>query len=344
MNQTLPVIYQEERFLVDPSLLAQSSLRFQELISTNQNSFENIQLKITNNQFTVRNVSNFLKICQNQQTDVQNSELEEILSLAIIFKSEQIYNMGLNFIHQSIDPNYTVPSQLFNQTESLILKSQNENSHFQNVDVNELEFDDSCDVLDTSKIEDNKDNNQNEKKKKKHSSTFYQITSDNPMMKCQRYYLKKDNQILYMAKIKNDEIYIGEGSNFHISENKFENTAKIKRDCQGYNIVNTDDQEFKIKFLKYGNKHSLSASFYNNGSKLSWRPKEAKNSNSYNGEFHHQPIPSNKNIILQNPRNHSTFILRKMSKKSYEAECHPGVKPIIAFAISLSQILGPASL
>ncbi|KAK8838646.1 hypothetical protein M9Y10_032682 [Tritrichomonas musculus] len=346
IDQPITVIYQNESFLVDPYLLSNSSRKFQELINSSQENIQNIHLKLLNNKFTPRNVDNFLKICQNQQTDVKNSELEEILLLAQIFGADQVFNTGLNFIHQTIDPNYIVPNQTPEDLSSLILENENVQSHFQNVNLNELEFDDSCDVVQTETKEDKSDpkdnnNNQSQPPKKKLHSVFYQITSDNPFMKCPRYYIKKDNQILYMAKIKNNEIFIGPGNNFHISENKIENTAHIVRDYQGYNIVNTDDQEFKIKYLKYGDKYSMNVSFSHKGTRLNWRPKQPKNSTSYNGEFHHQPILSKKNIILQNPRNHPTFILRKMDKKMFEAECHPGVNPIIVFSVALSQILGP---
>lgn len=49
--------------------------------------------------------------------------------------------------------------------------------------INELEFDDSYENVET----DFKDNNKDENKA---SFSVYQITSDNPFIKCPRYYLK----------------------------------------------------------------------------------------------------------------------------------------------------------
>ena len=143
IDQPITVIYQNESFLVDPYLLSNSSRKFQELINSSQENIQNIHLKLLNNKFTPRNVDNFLKICQNQQTDVKNSELEEILLLAQIFGADQVFNTGLNFIHQTIDPNYIVPNQTPEDLSSLILENENVQSHFQNVNLNELEFDDS---------------------------------------------------------------------------------------------------------------------------------------------------------------------------------------------------------
>lgn len=353
-NQTFPVIYQNERLMVDPALLCNSSKKFRELLE-NAPTFETLHLLITSEIFSFRNVSNFLKICQNQQTDVQNSELEEICLIAKMFQADEIYNTAINFIKSTINPNFFIPENQFNESngeEYLLIESDEEKELVHHVDLKELEFDDSCEFTSVVQVDDSKNNNDistttntqdhtEKKKKPRLHSAIYQITSDNRFMKCPRYFFSKDNQVLYMAKIKENEIYIGEGQNFHISENKIENTARITRDCRNYNVVNTDDQEFKVKFLQYGTKYSLNTTFSHHGTQLTWRPKGPKNESSYNGEYNHVPKPSRKNIILQNTSNHVTFILRKMSKKSFEVECHPGVSPLVVFSIAISQITGP---
>lgn len=354
-NQNFFVLYEDERIAVNPSLLYDSSKKFHELVD-NAQSINSIYLKINYDKFTVRNVNNFLKLCQNEPTDVQNSELKEICKIAKMFQASKIYKAGIDFIRQNVDPNFDIPDGQFDETDSkqyLQLEIYDSPS-IHHADLNELEFDDSSDVTETdtgteakteTEIETQKVNEENQilptTQKMNHRTICYQITSDNPFMKCRRFYLSKDNQIIYMAKQNHDEIYIGEGNDFHISENRAKNTARICRKRDGFNIVTTDEQEFKIKYVKYGNGYSIEVSFDHDGTKLDWRPKRPKRFTSFNGGYGRNPVYSKKNTILQNPSNRPTFIVRKMSDKIYEAECNPNVNPIIVFAIALSQIIGP---
>ena len=124
-------------------------------------------------------------------------------------------------------------------------------------------------------------------------SVTYQITADTPFMKHSRYYLLKNGNVLFMAKQKDYEIYIGKGEHFHLKDKKIKNIAKITRDCCGYNIVKTENQEFKIKFWKFGNKYSRSTTFQNKGKNISWHPINQTRIKS-------NEIESKKNINLQN--------------------------------------------
>ena len=346
-NQTFIVIYQSQKFYVDPSLLYNSSKKFRELVDKADN-LQTIHLKINYNKFSSRNVGNFLKLCQNESTDVQNSEMKEICLIAKMFQADKIYNTGINFIQSNIDPNFFIPNDMFDDTSPnkyLELESD-ELSPIHHADLNELEFDDDFDSVteketETNGKKENDESNPPSNQKKQHHTVCYQITSDNHFMKCKRYYLMKDNQVICMAKQKDDEIYIGEGNDVHISENKSNNTAIIIRTRNRFNVVETNDQEFKIKYVKNGINDSIEVSFDHNGTRLEWRYKQPKRFASYKGGYGNAPIVSKKNLILQNPFNKPTFIVRKMSKKVYEAECNPNVKPMVVFAIALSQILGP---
>lgn len=342
-NQTFPVVFRDHRFMVDPLLLYNSSKKFQELINSNNQDLHTLHLKISYDNFTPRNIENFLKICQNLQTDVQNSELEEICLIAKLFQADQIYNTGVIFIQNSIDSNFFIPYNKFgetNENQYIFLEQNDTNPLIHHINLKELEFDDSFDY---TPVEHNKYNNNNTKiEKRKTCSVCYQITEENPLTKRARYYFSKDNTILYMAKVKKDEIYIAKGNDCHISENNVKNTVRIKRSSDGFNIVHTDDQEFKIKFVKFGEKYSLDISFTNKGTKLNWIPRIPKKIAEIYGQHNHIPIKSKKNIILQNSANyHPNFIVRKMSKKVVEVECHPLIDPIIAFAIAISHTIGP---
>lgn len=324
MNETFTIIYKDERFNVDPTKLQVSSNKFKELIINKD--IDQYSLRILNNIFTIQSINDFLKLCEDKEVNLEKVNFKEICLIAKMFQANQIFNKTINYIHKSIDNNYSIPtSQIeeFSKNEYLVLELKK----------NDIEHDE----IQTNT--DRKDNNE-----KKSRSICYQIKTDNPIMKCQRFYLMKENQIIFMAKQKNYDIFIGEGDEVHLSEKKINKPVKIKRNCKGYNVVNTNDQEFLIKYLKYGEKTKVCLSFHHDGEVNHWNPKHSKSKESIKGEYNHKPIKSKKNMVLQNERNHSTFILRKMAKKTYEIECHRAVNPVIAFSIAISQIIGPIGL
>ena len=145
-NQIFYVFYKDESFVVDPSLLYNSSRKFKELVDHADN-LQSIHLKINYEQFSTRNVVNFLRLCQNEPTDVQNSELEEICLIAKMFQADQIYKTGFDFIKSSINPNFSIPENKFddsNGEQYLIIESDEEKENIHHINLNELEFDDSC--------------------------------------------------------------------------------------------------------------------------------------------------------------------------------------------------------
>lgn len=183
--------------------------------------------------------------------------------------------------------------------------------------------------------------NENVKKEKTHS-VCYQVKMEKPIFKCHRYYLIKDNKTLFTAKRKYDKTIIGEGENCHINQSKQPSVAKITRDFRGFDVVHTNEQDFKINFLKIGQKFLVKTSFDHKSGRQFWKPnKENRKSTLINGEYNRKPIQSDKNVVLMNPKNRPAFIVRKMEKKVFEIECHPDCDPVVAFAITISQITGP---
>ena len=350
-NQELFVHYQDKTFMANSSLLYNSSRKFRELVDHINNN-QLIHLNINNDKFSIRNIENFLKICQNQPTDVQDSELEEICLIAKMFQADQIYNTGINFIRSNINPNFMIADDQFDEFSSddyLQIKLDTEMAQVHHVDLNDLEFEESSESNISQKENEKSNdvdlkNNNNNINSNNTQTVCYQITNENPFMKCSRYFLIKNGKTICMAKNKDDEIFIGDGDDFHISENRIENAARMYRNREGINIVQTDDQEIKIKYISYGNKYSISPSFFYEGRKLNLIPKKEESLASFKGAYNRIPIESKRNIILQDSSNQCTFIVRKMSKKIFEIECNQNMKPIIAFAIALSEIIGPISM
>ncbi|KAK8836508.1 hypothetical protein M9Y10_037768 [Tritrichomonas musculus] len=349
LNQIFPVYYQNECYMVDPQALSNSSLKFKELISPFINNFfdlKNLHLRIIYDKFSTRNINNFLRICQDLPTDVQNSEIFEISEIALLFQAEHIFNTAITFIHTNIDSNFSVSCDKF-QGQYLLIESEEQALIHDVNDLNELEFDDSYEYTqheDTSSFIKN-NNNENIKQKKSHS-VVYQIKIENPLMKCRRFLFTIDNKVIYTAKQKDHQIFIGEGNEVHINENKMKRSATITQSREGYNIVSTEDQQFKINYLRtnpneFKKSFSMKLTFMHNGLMIYWCPKIPTKYEKIYGEYQRQPIQSKKNILLQNKARHTTFIVRKMDKKIFEAECHSTFSPLIAFSIALSQIVGP---
>lgn len=86
------------------------------------------------------------------------------------------------------------------------------------LNFNELEFEDENECISKDIYK-----NENVVTKKIHS-VCYQITEDIPLIKRARFYFSKHNEILYMAKMKKNTIYIGKGTDLHISENKIQDS------------------------------------------------------------------------------------------------------------------------
>ena len=338
LNQTFPVIYQNQRFLVDPVLLSNASKKFCDLLNSNQDKIQNPCLRINSDLFTSRIISNFLQICQNQTTDTQNSELKEICLLARMFQAEEIFNTAFNFIKNEIDSDFYISQDQLNEidnSQNLIIETEAlamQNTYF---DLSDFEFDDSYEQAQEN------DKAATNLTKAKKPSVCYQIKVENPLMKCHRFYLLKDDKVIYMAKQRYDEIYIGKENSCHLKKDKHLNDAKIQRDFRGYNIISVPDQEFKVKYLKIGEKFLIKTTFDHKLGKQIWVPKQDDFQKMLKGEYNHAAMKSRKNLVMQNERKHPTFIFRKMKRNVYEAECSQEADPIVTFALAISQIIGP---
>ena len=124
-NQFFSVIYKALNIMVDPVCLSNSSPIFRELIApyVQNNQVSSVHLEIQTQEFTDRSINNFLRICQNLPSDVQNSEMKEMCEIARMFRADQIYNTGLSFVRANIDPNFSVPENKYNSKPYLIIKA-----------------------------------------------------------------------------------------------------------------------------------------------------------------------------------------------------------------------------
>ncbi|KAK8881512.1 hypothetical protein M9Y10_004249 [Tritrichomonas musculus] len=355
LNQAFPVMYRDKCYMIDPSSLYNSSSKFKELIDSyiNQNiDIRNLCLKITNENFSPRNIYNFLRICQNLPNDIQNSEVSEICEIAAMFQAIKIYETSINFLHSNIDKNFLISFDKFNNDHFLEIEQIEQKEHHQIVNFNDLEFDESYEYTQT---EDTNNNNYKNNKSdetvytKKNKSVLYQIKIERLFMKCRRFLFFSGEKILFTAKQKIHQIFIGDGNEIHINDKSKQKRAIITQSTDGFNMVNADDQSIKIIYCRtspnqFKKKFSLYFDFMHCNSMVHWKPKPFENEEKLKGSYNRQPIHSKKNIILQNKAKHTTFILRKMNKQLYEAECHSTISPIIVFSIALSEIVGPFNI
>lgn len=374
-GQYFPVNYNGSTFYVDPISLSSSSTKFKELIQPykhNTEELKTLHLEIYGKQFSNRNIDNFLKLCQKLPTDVRDSEMEEICEIAKLFKANEIYNTGLKFIQSTIDPNFNVPNSKYEGPNSpaYILIEGQKNLMENDSDLSDGYFENTKDNDDKGnyyQINENKNNNSAEivinsksapSDKDKHvrpkrikTTIIYQIKIEKHGLQCPTFTFYHDNSALFTAKQKNNEIYIAEGSEVHISQ-KETHIARIIQNTQNLmiNTIQMKDTSFNMKYVNSGkkNRYSIEVSFPLVDKMTTWvprkpryDPKKEKYTLNFKGEYHHNPVPSAKNILLENKNGKPTFIARKMSNNTYEIECLPSVEPLIAFCLGISDIVGP---
>lgn len=353
-NQTFPVVFGNQRYMVDPNMMFNASRKFAQLVQPFGDAANRAQLVIQYNNFSQRSVDNFLKLVQGLPTDVLDSEMKEICEIAKMFQADQIYNTGLSFVQNSIDPSFFVPDNKYENGQAyLIIEEQQKTVH----NIRELDFDSEDDFDDmgkgSSQPQKKSSNTEEEKPKEKESrvpTQIYEIRIDRPMMKCNRYHFMKNGQTLLSAKKKGGFIVIGKGADIHLKTATINHCAQITQD-QMFNTIQADGQKIILKYIRCADSGAISmnVSFLHNGSQLYWFPKEPRlnlRTGGYglklSGAYHHTPVTSKRNAALKNAQGRTTFIVRKMGENFYEAECHPDVSPTIVFAIALSSIVGPS--
>lgn len=170
------------------------------------------------------------------------------------------------------------------------------------------------------------------------------------MMKCHRFHLIKDGEVILSAKRKGNKMVIGKGTEIHLKKCTINHCAEIIQEKKK-NIVQTDDQSFVINYVIFEDSKaiSMSTSFMHNETKLLWLPKKPRlnpKTGGYclklGGAYHHSVVSSSKNSALQNSEGRTTFITRMLGTNHFEAECNPTISPVIAFSIALSSIVGPS--
>lgn len=343
-NQTFPVIYGSRRYMVDPNKLFNASRKFAQLVQPFGSDANRCQLGILVNNFSDRCVDNFLKLCQDLPTDVLDSEMKEICELAKMFQTDKIYNTGLAFVQQSIDPNFYVPDSKYeNGIEYIRVELP-----YQSAYINDMDYESD----ETNEASNSENQNKEPEAGIKHDipTIIYEIRIDRPKLKLIRYHLMKDGEVIYSAKKKGNKVVIGKGADVHMETSTINHCGHITQDSM-INQINVDNQMIRLQYIRFpeSDSISMSVSFMHNGQTLSWSPREPKRNpinGSYGlnlrGYYHHKAVASKRNSVLKNAAGHATFITRKMAENFYEAECHPEINPLVAFAIALSSIIGPS--
>lgn len=343
--------------MVDPNFLSNASRKFHDLIQpylNDPNEVKKMQLQVVYEKFTERNVENFLKLCQNIQTDCQNSEVKEICEIAKMFQADQIYNTGINFIRNNIDPNFNVSNYMFDESKGqtyLVLSPVVKKAHHFS-DLNSLEFEDEDENADpnaakeTEKVPVNNNNNPIT-----HSIIYRVKTIISSMKLPVVQFMDENGQVLYSAKYKDNTIVIGQGPVVHLNKDRSNHVGQITME-KGFNYVNCENQKFRVNFVFQTGPgtFSMDTEFLHEGNYLHWKPKLPKynaETNSYtlslHGEYHHRLLKSTKNTVLVNDQDKTCLIVRKVGEEEFEVECNPNVSKTVIFALALSQLIGPRS-
>lgn len=323
LNQTFPVIYKTRIFKVDPICLSKASRKFGELYKTyieNNQKNNTFQLGISYDSFTERNVENFLKLCQNLPTDVQDNEMKEICTIAKLFQADKIYDVGIEFIHKSIDQNFSVPDNYFDESTGkryLYLEREPiEKDHIQN-DTSDSEFNSSTsgsdsissdqnaasqDISNLPAYKPNSDVSDTQSKENdNHSKTtyintirilpvvksaLYVIHVDHHIMKHRHFTCVKDNQVVLSAKQKKKVIVVASGPFVHLHHHNNLNNyiSKIVQSSGWYNTVENSEQTFVIRYTPgFKSKQALmNVSFLFKGTLFSWISEDPNCQNTAN--------------------------------------------------------------
>lgn len=341
------IIYNNTKFIVDPVSLSNSSLKFKELIQPYIQDYEKIKslhLEISGNQFTNRDMNNFLLLCQSQPTDVKNSEMKDICEIAKMFKADKIYNTGLDFIQKNIDATFSVDDNKYDGLDGTtylqLIGANNDVQNDSNLNENQEEI----------KDETNENNENIESNEETQNPVIYTIRVVNHTFKCPTFKFILDNRILFTAKQKYNEIFIAEGDNVHIrkKENHVGHIAQSEKEKN--NLISLRDVSIKLNYVNTAilGHYSIDVSFPFEDHTEHWIPRKPKfdpKTNNYylnfSGSFNHTSLQSAKNLILQNQDGKLTYIVRKIDNNIYEVECNQSLDPLIAFSIVLSDIVGP---
>lgn len=359
LTDTIPIIYKGNTYDVDRNLICQASIRFSDLMKTyiSNGQTEKPQLEILYENFSERNILNFLKICQNLPVDVQNNEIPEICEIALMFQANEIYSKAINFVHSNIDQNFSIPENKYNQDISKFFNfTSSKNLAPHHINFSELEFE--SDESDNDYFENTNKCNNTENMKDYHNdekcddfdgtSTIYLIKSE-LLSRGQRFIFLKNNKPLLSAKVKGNKIFFSNKDDTNFDTNSQNVLYRIERERDLTNKVILNNQKFDIKHILGNDTHfSMETSFQLNDKTISWVSKEKDlktNSSEYksliSGMFNRPFKKSDKNIALKDKNGKTQFIVRKVWHHSFEVECSPDLPEMIVFSIAVTQIVGP---
>lgn len=337
---SFPVIYKGREYLVDPNALSTASQAFRDLLQpyVSNNTVSNAKLIIADEDFTERNIENFLKLCQNQPTDVQDSEMKQICQIARMFRADGIYNTGIEFIHSKIDSSYNVSLDQYSPSTGnrYMYIEQKQSTPTQPPN----QSDDTSLVVESNAetgVPLDKD------------QVIYELWVINPLVKLNRYYFVENGDIIESAKQKNNEIYLARGPEVHVSKDVSNRIGKIILNQNQTNTIKINDEVTQLNYVFLPETDRLSVSFNIEyfGENEKWSPVDENlcskhySSAKLTGESERSCIKSKKNTVLQNEKGELRFIVRKFEEYKYEVECDLGLDTTFAFAVALSQILGP---
>lgn len=181
-------------------------------------------------------------------------------------------------------------------------------------------------------------------------SVIYFVRVENHTFKCPIFKFVNNEKIVFTAKQKLNDIFIGKGGEIHIRDKQNHVAHICQHEVDQFNKIHIGNTQFRLKYVNSGQpgRISIEVTFPFNDKNYTMKPKMPKYDFSTSkyyldcyGDYQNVPMISSRNIVLQNEEVLTNFIVRKMDLNLYEIECNQILDPLIAFTIGLSDIVGP---
>ena len=154
-------------------------------------------------------------------TDIKDSEFCEICEISLMFQANQIYEKSIAFIHNNIDNKFSIPLEKFQDDQFLQIECEESASAHHVFNLSDFDLDNSYEYTQINDASCSENDEDDIVRTNRNQSVCYQIKIEKQFMKCRRFTFSTGDRLLFTAKQKNHQIFIGKCNEVHIKEQKY---------------------------------------------------------------------------------------------------------------------------